>query len=140
MITFESFLGFPENYFNKSKLTNWLISCAEQYGVTIDRLAYKFCDEETMLEFNQKFLQHDYYTDILTFPDKNRSGNISGDILINIDRLRENAKAYNQAIEQELLRLLAHGLLHLCGFRDETNEEKSKMRKAEQWCISVLSA
>lgn len=138
MITFESFNGFPEKYFTNHTLIGWLSACAAQKNIQIERLAYKFCDEQTMLSYNQKFLQHDYYTDILTFPEKKIAASIAGDILINVDRLKENAVRLNQEIENELLRLLAHGLLHLCGYNDETEEEKRIMREAEDSCIELF--
>lgn len=138
MISFDSFAGFPENHADKKTLSEWLFKCAAAYQYRIERLAYQFCDEKTMLEYNQQYLEHDYYTDILTFPEGRKSNPIKGDVLINTDRLVDNAKLFNQSISHELLRLLAHGLLHLCGFRDEDAKDKKEMTKAENWCIEAF--
>ena len=138
MITFESHAGFPEKHYNSDQLTNWLIACAGHYEHHITRLSFVFCDEATMHNYNRQYLDHDYYTDILTFPDGHQSHSINGDILINVDRLLDNANTYDQSPDQELLRLLAHGLLHLCGFRDDEEHEKKKMREAEEVCIGLM--
>ena len=138
MISFDSFDEFPDKYFNQSDLIDWLIQCAATYNNKIARLAFQFCNENKMLEYNQQYLDHDYYTDILTFPEGRKSNPIKGDVLINVDRLVDNAKTYNQSIEHELLRLMAHGLLHLCGFRDEGDEEQEEMRQEEDNCIRMF--
>lgn len=139
MISFESLAGFPESYFDKNQLTNWLIACAEEYEHVITRLSYQFCDEKTMLDYNRQYLDHDYYTDILTFPESRKRNPIKGDVLINTDRLVDNAKKYNESVEHELLRLMAHGLLHLCGFNDEHEADKKEMSEAENYCIKLMS-
>ena len=140
MISFDSFNQFPEKFFTHASLAHWLMYCAAHYEHRVARLSYQFCDEALMLQYNQDYLQHDYFTDILTFPEGRKSNPIKGDVLINVDRLADNAKKYDQPIEKELLRLMAHGLLHLCGFRDKSVEEKREMTEAEDWCIANLSS
>ncbi len=137
MISFHSFQDVPSKYFKEGELKSWLIACAEHFDHEIKRLAYKFCDENEMLDYNQLYLGHDYYTDILTFPEHNYSNPISGDVLINVDRLVDNAAKYDQTEARELLRLMSHGLLHLCGYRDETEDEKRTMTSAENICIGL---
>ena len=135
MISFDSRAGFPEKYYSKQTLSDWLVSCAAHHQHIIKRLSYQFCNEKTMLQYNQEYLQHDYFTDILTFPETQKTNPIKGDVLINIDRLVDNANRFDVPVEKELLRLLAHGLLHLCGFRDYEVEDKKEMTAAEDWCI-----
>ncbi len=135
MISFISFQGVPQKYFEDAQLVDWLLICADEYGHAIQRLTYQFCDENTMLEYNRTYLDHDYYTDILTFPESRKTNPVKGDVLINVDRLKDNAAQFNQEIQTELLRLLAHGLLHLCGYTDETIEHKKQMTEEEQYCI-----
>ncbi len=140
MISFDSHSGYPDSYFDKNTLIDWLIDCAARYQHNVKRLSYQFCDENTMLDYNQEYLQHDYLTDILTFPESKKTNPIKGDVLINVDRLADNAKRFKQPIKRELLRLMAHGLLHLCGFRDEDLEDKREMTEAEDYCIALLES
>lgn len=137
MISFISFKNIPTKYFTRAELKSWLNLCAQHYDHDIKRLAYKFCGEEEMLDYNRLYLDHDYFTDILTFPERTETNPISGDVLINVDRLIENAEKYDQTVQHELLRLMAHGLLHLCGFLDETTDEKRTMTSAENTCIAL---
>ncbi len=89
-----------------------------------------FCSDEYLLEINNKHLNHDYYTDIITF-DYSQKKNISGDLFISIDRVKENAKEFSVPFLNELSRVVVHGVLHLCGYNDKTEEEKKQMRKLE---------
>lgn len=139
MIEFIPLRDFPDAYYTSEDLCTWLQRCAAQYEHEIQRMTYQFCDEEMMLQYNQQFLDHDYFTDILTFPASRTSNPIQGDILINVDRLTDNARTFNVSERQELLRLLAHGLLHLCGYDDATPEEKKRMQAEEDACIKLMT-
>lgn len=111
----------------------WLQSCAHQDGQHIQALHYLFCTDAYMLDQNRQFLDHDYHTDILTFPSPSGKG-IAGDILISVDRVRDNAKTLRVPPKEELLRVMAHGVLHLLGYEDHTESEKQRMRtKEDQW-------
>ncbi|MBS1647683.1 MAG: rRNA maturation RNase YbeY [Bacteroidetes bacterium] len=96
----------------------------------IKKLSYHFCSDEALLHINQQFLAHDFYTDIITF-DYNEKNKIVGEIYVSADRVADNAKKADTAFEVELLRVLAHGLLHLCGYKDKTPMQKKQMRQAE---------
>ena len=112
------------------KLRSWLNKIADSYGSTIDRLDYILCSDEYLIKINKEYLNHDDYTDIITFPYK-EGKIIESDVFVSIDRVMENAEALNIEFETELLRVIAHGLLHLIGFKDKTEEDVAKMRKAE---------
>ena len=92
-----------------------------------------------MLDINNKYLDHDYYTDIITFDNSDRELEIEGDIFISIDRVRENAKSNNIQITDELNRVIIHGLLHLMGYNDKSADEKKVMSEKEDACLSLLS-
>ena len=113
----------------------WLHRCTDHEGTTIGALHYQFCSDAHMLEANRKFLQHDYLTDILTFPDHSAEG-IAGDILISIDRVRDNAREHKETAHKELLRVMAHGALHLIGYDDKTADHQHNMRAAEERWIA----
>ncbi len=99
-------------------------------GGQIGTLQYIFCSDEALLEINKRYLSHDYYTDIITF--QYEEGKVlSGDIYISVDRVRENAVEFDQGFDQELRRVMIHGVLHLAGYRDKTDAEKSEMRVRE---------
>ncbi len=116
--------------FNEALHSEWLskviVSEQKEEGI----FSYLFCTDDYLLEINKKYLQHDYYTDIITFD--NTEGNILGaDVCISIDRVRANALDYEVSFEEELRRVLVHGVLHTCGYKDKTEEEATKMRKLE---------
>ena len=115
-------------------IKEWLeniIQCEEKKIGTIN---YIFCDDEYLLKINQDFLQHDYYTDIITF-DKVRGKSISGEIFISLQRVKENAEIFQKPYEQERRRVMAHGILHLCGYKDKTLEEQAIMRSKENFYL-----
>ena len=93
-------------------------------------LNFVFCSDDYLLNINRQYLQHDYYTDVITF-DYCQGNNISGDIYISIDRVAENAQHYGFSFDAELYRVILHGVLHLCGYGDKTNEEQTLMRAKE---------
>lgn len=122
------------HFFNETKITTWLNDIAAAKSSKIKHIQYIFCDDEYLLEVNKEHLNHDYYTDIITFPyEEGRV--IEADILISLDRVKENAEEYRVTFENELLRVMVHGLLHLTGMKDKTDEESSLMRMAENEAI-----
>ncbi len=141
MIKFNySIEGFRVKDAKQHKL--WLNAVAELHGETIAELDYVFMDDEALLEMNKEYLNHDYYTDIITFDlrDSQGMGPVEGNIFISVDRVRENAESHSVAFKTELQRVMAHGLLHLLGFKDKTDNEQLKMREAEDKAISLFSS
>jgi probable rRNA maturation factor len=101
-------------------------------GISLKTLRYVFCSDEYVLQINRDFLQHDYYTDIITFEmSENPDERVEGEVYISVERVRENARDLKVAFRQELLRVIFHGALHLCGYKDKTSEEQGEMRKME---------
>lgn len=133
------------NYETDFKLTNedtlqkWISSCITSYGFTEGELNYIFCDDDYLLKLNVEFLKHNTFTDIISF-DYTIGKLISGDIFISIDRVQENAENFSQSFENELNRVLIHGVLHYCGFKDKSAVEKVKMREEENNCLNLLLA
>jgi len=115
---------------------NWLTAIAVDESAEIINLAYIFCSDEYLRGINKEYLQHDYYTDIITFPYKQGS-EVESDIFISIDRVQDNAKQHNVDQHQELLRVMSHGLLHLCGYGDKTEQEIKTMRLKEDASIAL---
>jgi len=97
----------------------------------LEQLQYIFCSDEYLLQINQQYLQHNYYTDIITFDLSEKGGPVSGEIYISIDRVKENAQHFLVPFKHELLRVIFHGALHLCGYKDKTKKDQDAMRKAE---------
>jgi rRNA maturation RNase YbeY len=122
---------------SKKKLKLWLAAVAFSEKKKIKNLAYNFCSDEELLQINQQFLKHNTYTDIITF-DYCENGFISGEIYISTQRVIENAEKLNIRPSEELLRVIAHGLLHLCGYKDKTPEHVKKMRGAENRAIKLF--
>lgn len=120
-----------------SKIKAWLEHVAEHYNTSIASVNYIFCSDNYLLNINQSYLNHDEYTDIITF-DQSEEDGIAADIFISIDRITENAITFNTPTEQELHRVMVHGILHIIGFNDHTNDEKKVMRKTEEACLSLL--
>jgi|SRR5688572_7665642 len=117
---------------NKTQLRSWLVKCALKKKKKINSLNYIFCSDPFLKKMNKQYLNHDYLTDIITFPTSEPSDkNINGDIYISIDRIKDNAFQYGVSITDELHRVMVHGLLHLCGYGDKSDREKSVMRKQE---------
>ena len=110
-----------------------------EYGCELDELSYIFCNDDYLLKVNQDYLNHDYYTDIITF-DYCEEKLIGGDLFISIDRVRENADSNQVTFENELCRVMFHGVLHLLGFGDKLPEEELQMRALESKCLSLYFA
>ncbi|GAB3897831.1 rRNA maturation RNase YbeY [Spirosoma agri] len=118
----------------KQATRQWLKQQAEREGYAVGDLNYIFCSDEYVLQVNRDYLEHDYYTDIITFDQSEEEGKIEGDIFVSVDRVADNAAQLGVPAEQEMRRVLAHGLLHLCGYGDKTDEEEALMRtKEEEW-------
>ena len=115
----------------------WLKKIATNAGFKIKELNFVFCSDEYLYQMNRDYLKHDSYTDIITFDNSEKKGDIEGDIFVSIDRVRENAKTHTQEVETEMNRVLAHGLLHLMGYKDKTQEEVAIMRLKEEESIKL---
>ena len=116
------------------KTTEWLAKIIFAEGKKLGKINYIFLTDEGLLKINQDFLNHDYYTDIITF-DYVKGKTISADIYVSLPRISENAVANSNDFNAELYRVLAHGLLHLCGYKDKTEEEKATMRSKENFYL-----
>ena len=123
---------------NRTILKQWIKLVIENNNKKVGEIAYIFCSDEQLLEINKEFLNHDYYTDIITF-DYSETDVVSGDMFISIDRIKDNAKILGVAYQEELHRVIIHGILHLLGNKDKTETESENMRKLEDECLSVLS-
>ncbi len=124
------------NEFSEEGLSTWLKVCAGNLNVKIKHIAYHIVDDEKILQVNKDFLKHNYYTDIITF-DFGTIKRLVGDIYVSIETVRYNAVKLNVAFEQEFMRVLAHGLLHLAGFEDQDAEKQKVMREMEDYCLSL---
>ncbi|WP_394265359.1 rRNA maturation RNase YbeY [Bergeyella zoohelcum] len=117
-------------------LKNWLGKIILSEGKKLGDINYIFCDDEYLLKVNQDYLQHDYYTDIITF-DYVKGKTISGDIFVSIERIEDNATTLSKDFDSEFHRVLAHGILHLCGYKDKSSEEEQIMREKEDFYIRL---
>jgi probable rRNA maturation factor len=122
----------------KRATSNWIKVVAEKYGKKAGDISYIFCDDAKILEINQTYLHHDFYTDIITF-DYSEGNRISGDIFISIDTVRSNAEKFETNFDEELHRVIIHGILHLCELKDKSEDDSKKMRKAEDEALSMLN-
>ena len=121
----------------KQKINRWIKETAAEYEKKTGDIAFIFCSDERILEINKQYLNHDYYTDIITF-DYSEGRIISGDIFISLDTVQSNATEFKVSFEQELKRILIHGILHLCGQEDKTPELRLEMTRKEDLAISKL--
>lgn len=120
---------------NKLNVKRWVKSILETEGKSTGDIAYVFCSDEYLLGINQKYLKHDTFTDIITF-DYSEGGILSGDIFISIDRVQENMEGFKTTLGQELGRVMAHGVLHLAGYKDKTSADKKMMRSKEDFYLA----
>lgn len=121
----------------KLRCKRWLKELAVKSGFRIKELNYIFCSDEYLYQMNVDYLNHDTYTDIITFDNSEKKGELEGDIFVSVDRVRENATTLKVEEATELTRVLAHGLLHLMGYKDKTKEEASLMRSKEEEAIEL---
>jgi len=126
---------------SRKQLKAFIRSVFEKECKTLNSLNYVFCDDEYLLEINKQYLKHDYYTDIITFdlsPDK--AAAIIGEVYISVDRVKENAITHKSTLENELHRVIFHGALHLCGYKDKTAGQKKQMRSKEDFYLSKYNS
>ena len=116
-------------------LKNWIENIIVSEGKKLGEINYIFCDDEYLLQVNKEYLHHDYYTDIITF-DYVKGKTISGDIFVSLPRIFDNAETLSKDFDSEFFRVLAHGILHLCGYKDKTDEEISEMRNKEDYYLN----
>lgn len=121
----------------KNKIREWISSVIVNEGMTLKELNFIFCSDEYLLQINREYLQHDTYTDIITFDNSEIEDEILGDIFISIDRVHENAKLFNVPEATELHRVIIHGTLHLLGYLDKTKEEKQLMTEKEDQYLNL---
>lgn len=128
---------------HKQVLKNWIKATAAEHGKKIGEINYVFCSDEYLLQINKEYLNHDYYTDIITFDNSESVSVIDADIYISVDRVGENSKNNllvdkGSSFENELYRVMIHGILHLLGYKDKSKEEAIAMRKLEDECLKKL--
>ena len=129
-------IAMPEIDFRK--VERWIKAVAAQHGYSVGELTYIFCDDKKILSVNREFLQHDYYTDVITFDYSTRT-RVNGDIYISLDTVATNAQQVGAPFLHELHRIIIHGLLHLTGQADKTPETKAQMTAKEEDALSKIS-
>ncbi len=129
--------GVKAPLIKKREVTKWIKDVAASYDKKVGDVSYIFCSDEKILEINKAYLQHDYYTDIITF-DYTDENVISGDIFISLDTVESNAKEFNTDYLEELHRIIIHGILHLCGINDKGPGEREYMTECENKALSLL--
>ena len=122
----------------KNNFKAWLKKVAEKEGFIINDLNYIFCSDKYLHKMNLEYLDHDTYTDIITFDNSENDNVIEGDIFISIERITDNSKTLNIQFEDETKRVIIHGLLHLCGYDDHSVEDKAEMRRLESEYIEIF--
>jgi len=123
---------------DEEKTNTWIQKCIAKEGFELGDVNYIFCDDDYLHKINLEFLQHDTLTDIISF-DYTIGKEVNGDIFISTERVEENAKEFNVSFENELHRVIIHGILHYLGFKDKTDEEKEIMRAKENECLGILN-
>ncbi|MFC4722847.1 rRNA maturation RNase YbeY [Geojedonia litorea] len=123
---------------NETKISNWIIDVISAEGFKLGEINYIFCDDDYLLKLNLEFLSHDTLTDIISF-DYTMGKEISGDIYISVERVEDNAKDFKVDFDSELSRVMVHGVLHYCGYKDKSKEDESQMRLKENYYIDSLS-
>jgi probable rRNA maturation factor len=131
--------GIKFNLKPKNSYKKWLREIAAKEEYDIKDLNYIFCSDEYLHQINLEYLNHDTYTDIITFDNSDEEQQIEGDVFISVDRVKENAIKLNNTFEVEVQRVMSHGLLHLMGYRDKTKSEKELMRKMENSSINLFN-
>lgn len=122
---------------SEDDIRSWLLEIIRSYKYSLETLNYIFCSDGHLLGINIEYLNHDTYTDIITFDNSEVKTTIEGDVFISLERVRENAEIFKSSIDDELHRVMVHGLLHLLGHGDKTDEEKVKMRNKENECLLI---
>lgn len=122
---------------DSNRTNTWLQQITQERNFTLGEVSYIFCSDNYLLDINKSYLNHDYFTDIITFDNSEQENLLEGDLFISIERVNENAKDNSVNSSIELRRVMAHGLLHLMGLKDKTSEQISEMRKSEEACLSL---
>lgn len=130
-------IDVPDAFRGKERLRKWIRSIASGHGHSIGEVTFVLMTDKGLLPYNQRYLNHDEYTDVITFDLQTGTG-LSGDILISYDRVKENAATYGVSAQHELHRVMVHGLLHLMGFKDKTKTEQQAIRAAEDKWLAKL--
>lgn len=130
--------GIKSSISQKRHIKNWIKEIAKEKDYQISNLNYIFCTDDYLLDINRNYLNHDTYTDIITFDQTDETGKIEGDIYISIERIKENVKILGVTYQEELLRVLIHGLLHLCGYKDKSEKQKKQMRIEEEKALNLF--
>jgi len=138
MISFQ-FLDAELPFLNKDKIRNWIHLVLTKHNKKTGELSYVFCSDEELLDINRKFLNHDYYTDIITFQTSEGTDSVSGEMYISVDRVVDNANTLGCSVEEEAHRVIIHGVLHLIGYKDKTDSDAAEMRKWENDSLSILN-
>lgn len=134
-ITYQSEdIAFPD--IKRRTTTTWIKQVAEKHHKKVGDIAYIFCSDDEILAINKQYLQHDYYTDIITF-DYTEGNQISGDLFISLETVKTNAEKYQVSYAEELHRVIIHGILHLCGFKDKTPDDEKVMREKENEALAL---
>ena len=137
MITYNS-EGVRMPKIKKRDTSAWIKAVAASYGRKVGEIGYLFVDDEKILEVNREYLGHDYYTDVITF-DYDEDDTVSGDIVISLDTVRSNAQLFGKTYEEELYRVIIHGILHLCGINDKGPGEREIMEAEENKALALLA-
>ena len=127
-------VSFP---LDTSLINNWIENAVLSLGYSLKNLSFVFCDDEYLKNINVKYLGHDHYTDVISFDYSTEEG-LVGDVFISIERVRENANNFKVSFNEELFRVIIHGVLHLCGFNDKTDKEIKEIRKQENHFLSLI--
>lgn len=127
----------PDLNLSIDSLSSWISRVIELEGLSMSDITLIFCSDEHLLTVNQNFLEHDFYTDIITF-DYCADDLVSGDLFISVDRVIENAQDFNVTFDQELHRVIIHGVLHLCGYKDKSPDEEKQMRQKESDALLLI--
>lgn len=122
----------------KRRLGIWIQSCIMEEGKELESISFNLCTDNYIIQLNNDSLQHDYYTDIITFELNEKNEPIIGDIYISIDRVQENSKLYQTTFIQELNRVIIHGVLHLCGYKDKSKKHEQLMRQKENYYLNKI--
>lgn len=122
---------------NRVALKSFIEKKVKKEGYTIDSLTYVFCSDKYLLKINKDFLSHDYYTDIISFDLSEVPGQLIGEVYISVDRVKDNAKTHGTSLKEELHRVIFHGALHFCGYKDKKPSDAKKMREMEDRWLSA---
>ena len=126
----------PVSLKDRTRLRQFLVSLFKKEGKKLGDLQYIFCSDDYLLDINRQYLNHDYYTDIITFDLSEKGHPINAEIYISVDRVQDNAREYGNSIKKELHRVIFHGALHLCGYKDKTAAQQKEMRQMEEQYLS----